>query len=126
MIVPDSFDAETDESIEHMFLVLEHIQSDLENLMKSIDDANGIEFGEDHLIIAMYNMLCAFNFLHTSNVMHRDVKPSNILIDHNCRVFLCDFGIARTCLKADTPDPKNAKNCRIKSPETKHDGADSP
>ena len=33
--------------------------------------------------------------------MHRDIKPANILMDHNCVVKLCDFGLARTCLKRD-------------------------
>ena len=33
--------------------------------------------------------------------MHRDIKPANILMDHDCVVKLCDFGLARTCLKRD-------------------------
>lgn len=45
----------------------------------------------------MYNIVCCFNYLRSANVMHRDVKKNNILVDPDTlEVRICDFGFART------------------------------
>lgn len=35
-------------------------------------------------------------YLHSANVLHRDLKPGNILVNANCDLKICDFGLART------------------------------
>lgn len=39
----------------------------------------------------MYQLLCALQMLHSINVLHGDIKPENILLDHNNNAVLCDF-----------------------------------
>ena len=55
-----------------------------------------MQFTEDHVITIIYNILCAINLVHKTGIMHRDIKPGNILVNKDCQVKLCDFGLART------------------------------
>ncbi|RZR92248.1 hypothetical protein BHM03_00020500 [Ensete ventricosum] len=40
--------------------------------------------------------------LSSTNVYHRDLKPKNILANANCKLKICDFGLARAAF-SDTP-----------------------
>lgn len=75
----------------HLFIVLEYVNADLKKVLKS-----QINLSEEHAHVIVYNILCALNWVHTSNVLHRDIKPGNILIDEDCCVQICDFGLARS------------------------------
>ena len=55
-----------------------------------------MQFTENHVITIIYNILCAINLVHKTGIMHRDIKPGNILVNKDCQVKLCDFGLART------------------------------
>jgi serine/threonine protein kinase len=57
---------------------MEYMDLDLKKLLQGIKPA---DFNKDHLLTVFYNMLCAINFMHTAGVMHRDLKPGNLLID---------------------------------------------
>jgi Protein kinase domain len=43
----------------------------------------------------MSELLDALDFAHEAGVIHRDVKPANIMLDEQRRVKLADFGVAR-------------------------------
>jgi len=43
----------------------------------------------------MYQLLKALNYCHSQGIMHRDVKPHNIVIDHERHELrLIDWGLA--------------------------------
>jgi len=33
--------------------------------------------------------------IHSAHVLHRDLKPGNLLVNKNCDLKICDFGLAR-------------------------------
>jgi len=75
---------------------MEYVESDFKKLFENVPDT---ELTEEHIIVFLYNALCALNFIHSANVIHRDIKPGNILINSQCNVKICDFGLARTMPK---------------------------
>lgn len=34
-------------------------------------------------------------YIHSANVIHRDLKPGNLLVNSDCELKICDFGLAR-------------------------------
>ena len=50
---------------------------------------------EEHCIRFLYQLLRGLKALHSANVIHRDLKPGNILWKHNGELKICDFGLAR-------------------------------
>lgn len=87
----DHRNAKEQADLSQICLVMEYIDTDLDQLLK-----HKIDFKEHHMLKIVYNCLCAIAFLHLCNVIHRDVKPANILIMSDCNVKLCDFGLSRS------------------------------
>lgn len=38
-------------------------------------------------------------YLHSANILHRDLKPRNLLVNSNCDLKICDFGLARALIE---------------------------
>ncbi|KAJ4842172.1 Mitogen-activated protein kinase 19 [Turnera subulata] len=80
-----------------IFVVFELMESDLHQVIKANDDLT-----REHHQFFLYQMLRALKYMHTANVYHRDLKPKNILANANCKLKVCDFGLARVAFN-DTP-----------------------
>jgi serine/threonine protein kinase len=57
-------------------------------------------------VIILYNILCGLNFIHSANLIHRDIKASNILMNDECGITFCDFGLARALPKKSQVESK--------------------
>ena len=66
--------------------------------------AKGEVFEEDHAVGVIIQVARALEHAHRQNLIHRDVKPKNIIIDTSGRVKLADMGLARR-----TNDPEAAQ-----------------
>lgn len=51
---------------------------------------------EVHKQYVIYQLLKSLYFMHTAEIIHRDVKPSNMLLNSDCHVKVCDFGLCRS------------------------------
>src|SRR6267142_2454954 len=103
------------------FITMEYIEGrDLQNLLK---ERKKVEAGDAAKIIAQ---VCrALEVAHAEGVIHRDLKPQNIMLDKTGRVYVMDFGIARSTLTSSmtqtgaligTPDymsPEQAKGQKV-------------
>jgi serine/threonine protein kinase len=49
---------------------------------------------ERWMVIIMREVLIALAYLHKSNVIHRDIKTANVLVQSTGKVMLCDFGVS--------------------------------
>lgn len=86
------------EHFNSIFIVMDLVDRDLYQVL---DSERPQSFTEEHVICIFYNILCCLKFLETANIIHRDLKSNNILIDKNCGIKICDFGFARTIPESD-------------------------
>ncbi|MFI5837664.1 serine/threonine-protein kinase [Micromonospora sp. NPDC051300] len=74
------------------YLVMEFV--DGEPLSRRIEDAGQLEVAETMSIVAQVAQ--ALHGAHGRGIVHRDVKPSNLLVQDDGTVVLVDFGVARS------------------------------
>jgi Ran GTPase-activating protein (RanGAP) involved in mRNA processing and transport len=53
------------------------------------------------------DMACGLAFLHAENILHRDIKSLNVLLDVNFRAKLTDFGLSKIKTETRTLSTKN-------------------
>lgn len=75
-----------------IYLAFEFMETDLHAVIRAhiLEDV--------HKQFIIYQLLRTLKYLHSAEILHRDMKPSNLLLNSDCLMKVADFGLARSIL----------------------------
>eukprot|EP01102_Stenamoeba_stenopodia_P013011 TRINITY_DN415_c0_g4_i1.p1 TRINITY_DN415_c0_g4~~TRINITY_DN415_c0_g4_i1.p1 ORF type:complete len:440 (+),score=131.97 TRINITY_DN415_c0_g4_i1:419-1738(+) len=94
----DVLKAEGDRDI---YLVFEYMETDLHAVIRA-----GI-LADIHKQYIMYQLFKAIRYMHSAQILHRDMKPSNLLLNSECFLKVADFGLARSIATLENENSAN-------------------
>lgn len=81
------------DAFEDVYLMYDLMDTDLYQIIRSSQSLT-----DEHCQYFLYQILRGLKYIHSADVLHRDLKPGNLLLNANCDLKICDFGLARTAL----------------------------
>lgn len=85
-------DTEQGELPKDVFMVFEYMEYDLTGILETQE----IRLTQDHVKSWSQQLLNGCHYMHTNKVIHRDLKASNLLINHKGQLKIADWGLARS------------------------------
>ena len=108
------------------FIVMDYVEGT--TLRRRILEAEGVPLRMDEVMPITQQVCSALHYAHAENVLHRDVKPGNIMIQADGRVLVADFGIAKaagaataTTIMPGTPAYMSPEQCRSQPVDVRTD-----
>lgn len=78
------------DNFNEVYLYEELLECDMHQIIRS-----GQPLTDAHYQSFIYQILTGLKYIHSANVLHRDLKPGNLLVNADCELKICDFGLAR-------------------------------
>ena len=75
---------------DEIYIVQDLMETDLHRIIYSKQSLT-----VDHAKYFIYQIIRGLKYLHSANVIHRDLKPGNLLVKSDCSLKICDFGLSR-------------------------------
>lgn len=76
-----------------LYLVFEYLDIDLRKYLESVPEMAPLD--SSLIRSLMFQLLDGMTYCHAKRIMHRDLKPQNLLLDQQGRLKIADFGLAR-------------------------------
>eukprot|EP01062_Namystynia_karyoxenos_P032958 TRINITY_DN24271_c0_g1_i2.p1 TRINITY_DN24271_c0_g1~~TRINITY_DN24271_c0_g1_i2.p1 ORF type:complete len:363 (+),score=107.00 TRINITY_DN24271_c0_g1_i2:101-1189(+) len=87
------------ETFSDVYFVSELMDTDLHQVIRSNQPLTG-----EHVQYFVYQALRGLKYIHSADILHRDLKPGNLLVNGECDLLICDFGLARGYDQQDLTD----------------------
>ncbi|KAK6100111.1 mitogen activated protein kinase 2, variant 2 [Batrachochytrium dendrobatidis] len=84
-------------SFNEIYITQELMEADMHQIIRSEQPLT-----DAHYQYFIYQICRGLKYIHSANVLHRDLKPGNLLVNADCELKICDFGLARGLM--DTQD----------------------
>lgn len=79
-----------DKPFDDIYVVMDLMDTDMNRIIYSKN-----KLTDQHYQEWIRATLKGLRFMHTAGVAHRDLKPANLLLNKNCQLKICDYGLAR-------------------------------
>ena len=79
-----------------VYIITELMETDLHRVIYSRQ-----ELSDEHIQYFIYQILRGILFMHSAGIIHRELRPANILANKNCDLKICDLGLDHGLLKDD-------------------------
>uniref|UniRef100_A0A7S1TTR8 Protein kinase domain-containing protein n=1 Tax=Phaeomonas parva TaxID=124430 RepID=A0A7S1TTR8_9STRA len=99
--VIDLVDLSLNYAQDELYIYMELMDSDLHRIIQSRQ-----ELSSAHISVIIKQVIYGVQALHKCNLLHRDLKPGNILVSRDCQVRITDFGLARSLEKGNQGDAR--------------------
>lgn len=90
-----------------LYLIFEFLDKDLKRYLDSVQGNISLEQAKSFT----YQIFRGLAFCHARGVMHRDLKPQNLLVEPDGTLKLADFGLARAFCPPIRPLTHEVRAC---------------